>query len=215
MNKYKLVVFDWDGTLMDSISRIVSSMQAAAKSCQLDIPTEKQTKAIIGLGLFEAVTILFPSCTDEQAHEIISQYKLQYGELNNTPAPMFDGVHALLEQLKSQGRLLAVATGKARPGLNKVIEISQTASFWDLTMSVDEANSKPDPQMLELLLAEFNLAPHQAIMIGDSKHDLKMAQNAGVDSIGITLGVDNKQELLKYQPKTIFDSIESLSELFT
>ena len=213
MTMYKLVIFDWDGTLMDSIARIVSSMQAAADHCQLTIPTAKCVKDIIGLSLPKALDILFPGASYSQTTALLEQYKFQYVEGDNTPAPLFEDALSLLKALNDNNRLLAVATGKGRQGLQRVFSATQTEHFFHASRCADEALSKPDPQMLLSLLAELNVTPEQAVMIGDTSHDMKMAQTAGIDRIGITLGVHDREILNHYQPIAIVDSLIELQQL--
>jgi len=213
MQDYKLVIFDWDGTLMDSVDRIVSSMQSAAKTVGLTIPSNEAAKQIIGLSIPEALKALFEGITDEQIEIMRLQYKYQYLEGDTTPTPLFDNATNLLIQLKQNNKLLAVATGKGRDGLNRVLEVSETSDFFNTTRCAGEMPSKPDPTMLLSILDELNLAPHEAIMIGDTSHDLKMAQNAGVDSIGVTFGVHDRDVLNRYKPKVVVDSLAELHQL--
>ncbi|MBL4899151.1 MAG: HAD-IA family hydrolase [Colwellia sp.] len=213
MQNYKLVIFDWDGTLMDSVDRIVSSMQSAAKVVGLAIPSNEAAKQIIGLSIPEALKALFEGITDEQIEIMRSQYKYQYLEGDTTPTPLFANATNLLTQLKQNNKLLAVATGKGRDGLNRVLEVSETSAFFNTTRCAGEMPSKPDPTMLLSILDELNLALHEAIMIGDTSHDLKMAQNAGVDSIGVTFGVHDREVLNQYKPKVIVDSLAELHQL--
>jgi len=213
MQFYKLVIFDWDGTLMDSVDRIVSSMQSAAKTVGLEIPSNDDVKEIIGLSLTTALDKLFLSITTEQIDAMLVQYKYQYVEGDNTPTPLFENAVNLLSGLKEESKLLAVATGKGREGLNRVLQVSETVDFFHTTRCAGEMPSKPDPTMLNSILAELDVAPHEAIMIGDTSHDLKMAQNAGVDSIGVTFGVHNKQVLEQFSPKAIVDSLSELHQL--
>lgn len=213
MSTYKLIIFDWDGTLMDSIGRIVSSMQAAAHACQLNIPTVMQVKDIIGLSLPEAIQLLFPDIVEREINAIIEQYKYQYVEGDKTPALLFHDALPLLTALRDNDKLLAVATGKGRQGLQRVMSATQTEHFFHASRCADETLSKPDPQMLLSLLNELNVPAEQAVMIGDSQHDLNMAKAAGVDSIGITLGVHNRATLSNYQPKAIVDSLTELQQL--
>lgn len=215
LEHYKLIIFDWDGTLMDSIGRIVSSMQAAAKSLHVSVPSEYQVKQIIGLSLPTAVNVLFPSVERDQQQALIAQYHVQYVEKDNTPTPLFSGALSLLESLENDGKILAVATGKARKGLERVMAMSDTQHFFAASQCADEANSKPDPQMLLNLLSTLNIAAEDAIMIGDTRHDLQMAQNAGIASIGVTMGVHNKEVLNAYNPVAIVDSLSELQCLFT
>tara|TARA_R110001583_G_scaffold98166_4_gene243080 strand:- start:1328 stop:1978 length:651 start_codon:yes stop_codon:yes gene_type:complete len=213
MQNYKLVIFDWDGTLMDSVDRIVSSMQSAAQTVGLVLPLDHDVKQIIGLSLTTALETLFTSITAEQIEAMLVQYKYEYLEGDNTPTPLFANATNLLIQLKQQNKLLAVATGKGREGLNRVLNVSETTTFFNTTRCAGEMPSKPDPTMLNSILDELKIAPHEAIMIGDTSHDLKMAQNAGVDSIGVTFGVHDREVLSRYKPKAIVDSLVELHRM--
>lgn len=213
MDQYKLVIFDWDGTLMDSIARIVSSIQASAQHCQLAIPTVQSVKEIIGLSLPKALNILFPGASSADMAVLRAQYKYHYVEADLTPSPLFEHALTLLTALKSENKLLAVATGKGRAGLQRIFSVTQTEHFFNASRCADEARSKPDPQMLLSLLAELNINAEQAVMVGDTSHDMKMAQAAGIDSIGITLGVHNREILTQYQPIAIVDSLAQLQQL--
>ncbi len=213
MQYYKLVIFDWDGTLMDSVERIVSSMQSAAKTVGLTIPSNDDVKQIIGLSLNVGLEKLFSAITPEQVEAMLVQYKYEYLEGDKTPTPLFDNAMTLLSTLKKSSKLLAVATGKGREGLNRVLQVSETNHLFNTTRCAGEMPSKPHPEMLHSILAELEVAPHEAVMIGDTSHDLAMAQNAGIDSIGVTFGVHNKQVLQQYAPKAIVDSISELHTL--
>lgn len=213
MNSYKLIIFDWDGTLMDSIGRIVSSMQAAAAHCSLLVPSDEQVKEIIGLSLPVALDALFPDNNSQQNEAMLSQYKYQYVDGDKTPSPLFDDALTLLTALKRNDKLLAVATGKGRQGLQRIFNETNTEGFFQASRCAGEVLSKPDPDMLYSLLDELSIAPEQAIMIGDTSHDMKMAQSAGVDRIGITLGVHDRKILSQYKPKAIVDSLSELQRL--
>ncbi len=213
MHKYKLVIFDWDGTLMDSIARIVSSMQAAASCCNLNIPTTTAVKEIIGLSLPKALELLFPEGSEAQLSAMLVQYKHQYVEGDNTPAPLFDNALTLLNALKLENKLLAVATGKGRQGLQRVFSTTETEHFFHASRCADEARSKPHPQMVLSLLEELDILPEHAVMIGDTSHDMAMAKAAGVDRIGITLGVHDREVLNHYQPKAVVDSLTELQQI--
>lgn len=212
MKDYKLIIFDWDGTLMDSVERIVSSMQSAAKIVGLTIPSNDHIKQIIGLSLPVALEKLFTAITPKQVTSMLEEYKFQYIEGDNTLTPLFENALILLTKLKNANKLLAVATGKGRTGLNRVLQLSETSCFFHTTRCASEMPSKPDPQMLNSILAELNVAPHEAVMIGDTSHDLHMAQNAGIDSIGVTFGVHGKEVLEQYNPITIVNSFVELKE---
>ena len=215
MNSYKLYIFDWDGTLMDSINFIVTAMQAAFSVANLPEPSDEAVKAIIGLSLFKAIKQLSPKSSDEQCNEITALYKQQYASLDKSALVLFDGAYDLLTTLHSQGKQLAVATGKSRDGLESLFAKTQTKHFFKYSKTVDEANSKPDPDMLYQILQLSNVEKHEAVMIGDSNFDLEMAVNAGIDSIGVTMGAISRTNLLPYKPKAIADSIGELSRLIT
>ncbi|NQZ23799.1 MAG: HAD-IA family hydrolase [Colwellia sp.] len=213
MHTYKLVIFDWDGTLMDSVDRIVYSMQASAIALSFEPPSYQQAKQIIGLSLPKAIQTLFPSANEEQVEILTAQYKHQYVEVNTTPTPLFDNAIELLTQLKQEKKLLAVATGKARAGLQRVWQVTDTEHFFITSRCADECISKPDPDMINSLLAELNIQKNEAVMIGDTSFDLEMAQRAGIDSIGVTYGVHDIEVLTKYQPRAIVDSLAELHQL--
>lgn len=213
MHHYKLVIFDWDGTLMDSVARIVSSMRSAAMEVGVPMPTEEQAKNIIGMSLPEALHQLFPSRTEEQDLKLRATYKKYYVELDSTPTPLFEHAINLLEQLQSSGKYLAVATGKGREGLERVFDTTKTKHYFHTSKCAGECLSKPDPQMITTILAELEIAPEHAVVIGDTTYDMGMAENAGVDRIGITHGVHDRETLAKFQPKVIVDSLLELSSL--
>ena len=213
MKDYKLIIFDWDGTLMNSVDRIVSSMQSAADTVGLVIPTNDEVKDIIGLSLPVVFDRLFTDITAEQVEAMSVQYKHQYLEVDTTPSPLFKNAMDLLVTLKEHNKLLAVATGKGREGLKRVLSLSNTTDLFHTTRCADEMPSKPDPTMLLSILSELGISSHEAIMIGDTSYDLKMAQNAGVDSVGVTFGVHDKQILEKYSPKIVVDSLSELQAL--
>lgn len=215
LQDYELIIFDWDGTLMDSVARIVSCMQSAAKNTGLVIPEAEQVKNIVGLSLPKAMNILFPSCDKQQAEAVIAQYKHQYIAEDNTPTPLFENAITLLAYLRDKNKLLAVATGKGRNGLERVWGISETKHFFHTSRCADEALSKPDPEMLLSILSELSVPAEKAIMIGDTSYDLEMARNASVASIGVTYGVHDKDVLALYQPKVIVDSLAELQALFS
>lgn len=211
LNKYKLVIFDWDGTLMDSVDRIVSSMQGAATAANLPIPSVQAVKDIIGLSLHEAGQRLFPVMNEQQAAELASGYKRHYIELDNTPTPLFNNAKSLLTQLNQSDKWVTVATGKARAGLNRVMDESGTTHFFHSSRCADECQSKPDPDMILSLLSEFNVKAKEAVMIGDSIHDMEMAKRAGVDRIGVSFGVHDIKTLSAYDPVAVINCLSELT----
>lgn len=210
MKQYDLVIFDWDGTLMDSIGKIVTCMQATASELNMAAPCEQSVRDIIGLSMDKALHVLFPLGSPVIYQQMTTVYRKHYLELNTTPSPLFDDSLALLDSLKSQGYQLAVATGKARAGLDRVLLASELGHYFSASRCADESKSKPDPQMIFDILSELAVAPERALMVGDSIHDLNMATSAGIDAIGVSYGAHNRQRLMEASPVQVIDSPMSL-----
>jgi len=213
--QFPLLVFDWDGTLVDSIERIVTSLQFASKQA-VDVQlSEKQARDVIGLGLMEAIAKLHPELDmkqdAEQLHRIADAYRQHYLHENTVPAPLFNGVNQLLDELRDEGYTLAISTGKSRAGLEQSINEHQVANYFATTRCAGENKSKPHPEMLHEILHELNFTAAQTLMIGDSEHDLKMANNADIKSIGVTHGVHDASTLNKLNPLTCLSNITELS----
>ncbi|WP_241967809.1 HAD-IA family hydrolase [Pseudidiomarina homiensis] len=207
---YQLIIFDWDGTLMDSIGRIVSSMQATAKALQLPVPLAEAVRDIIGLSLEPAIGRLFGNLSTADYERFLQVYRDQYVELDTTPTPLFTGVRSMLTELSQRGYQLAVATGKARRGLDRVLVESELQDFFSVTRCADETRSKPEPHMLHEIMACTGVSAAATLMIGDSIHDLKMAQAAGVDALGVDFGAHSSAQLLPYQPRHILSDWSQL-----
>ena len=207
--KYDLVIFDWDGTLMDSIGSIVSCMQAASNDARITIPSEQAIRDLIGLSLPKMFNILF----GEHPHlhdEILNLYRHHYLSGNYSSA-LFDGSESLLKKLKHEGYTLAIATGKNRQGLDRILDLTGVGHYFSATRCADETESKPDPLMLNSLLTELAFTPAKTVMIGDSIHDLNMANNAGVDCIGVSYGANHISQLQFAKPIAIVDSVTDLA----
>lgn len=219
MQDIRLAIFDWDGTLMDSVGRIVACVQGAARDCELAVPTPTQIRQIIGLSLDVAMSRLFPLCSDSgatsderQIAALIDRYRHHYLH-DATPSPLFAGAGELLHDWQSQGLQLAVATGKSRRGLDRVLDETGLRPLFVTCRGADEANAKPDPLMLEQILAELGLSPRQAVMIGDSVHDMAMAEAIAMPRIGVTWGVDSRDALGRHGPVAVVDSMAALRAL--
>ena len=205
-----VLIFDWDGTLMDSVPRIVSCMEKMAHEAGLGVPCEQAIRDIIGLSLPVALATLF-DCHDEvEQQALIAIYRRYYVYEDATPSPLFDGVIELLEHAKQAGYTLAVATGKAREGLERAWQETNTRHFFSASCCAYEAPSKPDPTMLQRILADLNLPPERAVMIGDSKFDLKMARAANIERVGVTYGVHNADVLSAVAPVFLAPSVATL-----
>jgi len=209
--KYQLIVFDWDGTLMDSEARIVTCMQRAARDVDMPVPDHAATRDIIGLGLAEAVQRLFPAADARGLEALIGAYRHHWLGDEIQPAAMFAGAHEMVEELHRAGCLLAVATGKSRRGLDKVLEESGLAGFFHASRCADETFSKPHPQMLQEILTDLDTHPAAAVVVGDTEYDMQMARNAGVDALGVAHGVHASDRLLAYGAITCFDDLFGLA----
>lgn len=212
MKDIELVIFDWDGTLMDSVSRIVSCMQRSAAECQLLIPSREHILDIIGLSLPVGMKQLHPSATADDIDLLIATYSDLYKLRDTTPSPLFDGVDQMLQELYQVGKKLAVATGKSRAGLERVLKETDLGALFISRRGADEALSKPNPLMLSQILQELSLSPEQAVMVGDSVHDLDMANNIGMPAIGVTWGVNNAELLRSRNPVKLCSSITELHQ---
>lgn len=211
---YKLIIFDWDGTLMDSEAKIVSCLRASLQTLNLEARTDDQLKDVIGLGMIEAIMKLFPDLSEQQISLFRDEYKDQFFEKNKTSSTLFEGVVDMLHFLKKSGLLLAVATGKGRNGLNRILEKTQLQALFDSTRCAGETLSKPDPLMLKQILEELDLSAQQSLMVGDTVYDLEMARNIEMDTVAITHGVHSAERLLAYQPVTNVSCINELHQWF-
>ncbi|MCS3833179.1 phosphoglycolate phosphatase [Aeromonas veronii] len=219
MQDIRLAIFDWDGTLMDSVGRIVACVQWAARDCELAEPAPAQIRQIIGLSLDVAMSRLFPlridsgtTIDERQIAALIDRYRHHYLH-DTTPSPLFAGAGELLHDWRSRGLQLAVATGKSRRGLDRVLDETGLRPLFVTSRGADEARSKPDPLMLEQILDELGLSPRQVVMIGDSVHDMAMAEAIAMPRIGVTWGVDSHDALSRYEPVTVVDTMAALRGL--
>ena len=208
--QFTLLVFDWDGTLMDSEARIVRCLQAAAQDLQLSIPTREQSRNIIGLGLHEAVTALFPEADGTLINRLAEAYRHHFLGADPTPAPLFPGAEEVLRQLASEEYLLAIATGKGRRGLERVLDETGLRDLFHCTRCADETFSKPHPEMLLQIMAVLDVAPQQTLMIGDTEYDMQMAIHAGSERLAVSYGVHASERLLQHQPLGCLDAIAEL-----
>lgn len=210
--KTSVVIFDWDGTLMDSVGRIVSSLRAAALQSGLLVPSEHDAKQIIGLSLNPAFDILFPGISDDKRQLMFEHYRDHYMVHDKTPTPLFAGVEQLLQQLKANNVLLAVATGKQRKGLDRMFAETGLEHYFDISRCADEAQSKPHPDMLQQIIRELGVSAQSAIMVGDTSHDMKMAQAINMPRVGVTHGVHGRDVLSQFAPKAIIDTLPDLMQ---
>lgn len=197
---YKLLIFDWDGTLIDSADRIISSMQSAAEDCGFPVPAAESVREIIGLGMPEAVSALIPGVTEEGIEQMRNRYGHYFLGSDETPTPLFAGVQHTLESMQSKGARMAVATGKSRKGLQRAFAQTGLGYLFETSRCADETTSKPHPHMLEEILAETGVKPSEAVMIGDTEFDLDMGRRAGMDVIAVSYGAHPLVRLQNFNP---------------
>nr|WP_255263367.1 HAD-IA family hydrolase [Pseudomonas aegrilactucae] len=205
-----MLIFDWDGTLADSIGRIVEAMHRSAERAGYALCSDEAVKGIIGLALPEAIGTLYPQLGDAEIVAFRQHYADIYMALDSQPSPLYPGVAEALEAFKAEGYHLAVATGKARRGLDRVLVANGWEQFFDITRAADETRGKPHPLMLEEILAHCQVPASRALMVGDSSFDLLMARNAGMHSVAVGHGAMSLDALSVYEPQL---SIQHFSQL--
>lgn len=212
--KYELVVFDWDGTLLDSAGAIVQAIQSACRDLGLAIPDDAGARHVIGLGLADALRHAVPDLQPENYQAMVERYRFHYlsGDHQLT---LFPGIREMLARLQAAGHILSVATGKSRQGLDRALDHSGLRPLFQASRCADECHSKPHPQMLDDLMAEFGVAAASTVMIGDTSHDLLMASNAGVDSLAVTYGAHPHEHLLEHKPLACLHSVRELDQWLT
>ena len=208
--RYRLLVFDWDGTLADSEQRIVAAARSAIDTLGLPARSHEQVRAIIGLAMGEACRMLFPDMPKSQESRFIACYREYYLRNTGTPVALFAGAEATLRALVEQRYRLAVATGKGRRGLDRDIASHGLDALFSTTRCADDAPSKPHPQMLVDIMDELDVASAETLMIGDTAYDMEMARNAGVATVAVSSGVHDRQRLLEFDPLALLDSVAEL-----
>lgn len=207
---YRLLVFDWDGTLMDSEARIVSCLSMTLADLALPPLGRDTLLNVIGLGLPEAVAVLLPEADAALIRRFIDRYRYHFLSDHHAAATLFPGAMEMLTSLDRQGYLLAVATGKGRRGLDRSLEDTGCRSLFDLTRCADETASKPDPRMLLEIMDVLDVSPADTLMIGDTVYDLQMARNAGTSSLAVSYGVHARERLQACDPLGCLDAVTDI-----
>jgi phosphoglycolate phosphatase len=210
--RFDLIVFDWDGTLMDSAAKIVRCFQQAARDVGLKPPPDSDVRNIIGLALTEAMAILLPDVAATRREQVVQRYREHFLYLDDTGMALFPGVPEGLARLHHNGYQLAIATGKARRGLDRVLLGSPISDFFCVTRCADEALSKPHPRMLHDILACTGVPPERTIMVGDTTYDLQMAAAAAIGSIAVSYGAHERERLMAHAPLACCDSFDAVCE---
>lgn len=212
----KLLIFDWDGTLIDSVPRIVRCFNESFDALGLPRADENAIRAMIGLPLTESYKHLLPQDRGISQDDFVNAYRDVWRDEARLPlSPLFEGVPQLLEELNEAGFRMCVATGKSREGLERELNHYDLYGYFEDTRCANETEPKPHPQMIEQLLVGCGIGPAEAVMIGDTPLDLDMGRAAGVRCVGVTSGSQTRQQLEASQPDVIFDVITSAKDYLT
>lgn len=212
MARFELVVFDWDGTLMDSTAAIVEAIQRAAADLSLPVPNARQAAYVIGLGLHDALRHAVPELQPTMLPAFVERYRHHYLR-RDAQLGLFAGVREMLGWLRSHSTVVsAVATGKSRIGLERAFDATGLRSMFVASRCADEGLPKPDPWMLRDLCEQLAVPPERAVMIGDTTHDLDMAHAAGAQGVGVTYGAHQPDALSARRPIALLGSVSQLHD---
>ncbi len=210
---YQLVIFDWDGTVMDSTGRIIACMHQAGADLCLPVLEDDAVREIIGLGLPEALRTLYPGIGDRDLERMRERYAVHFVAAEASPSRLYPGARETLAALRTAGLRLAVAPGQSRKGLGRVWASSGLGVSFDASRCADETHSKPHPAMVTELLTELGVAPERALVVGDTSFDLQMARDAGVDRVAVSYGAHPVDRLMNFHPLAVIDALPQLLPL--
>lgn len=209
--QFDLIAFDWDGTLFDSTAIITRCIQEAVRDVGGVVPSDRDAAYVIGMGLMQALAHAAPDVPVEKYPELGARYRHHYIARKHDIS-LFEGVLAMLSDLKSRQHWLAVATGKNRQGLDDVLQAVELKDMFDGSRTADETAGKPHPRMLQELMREFGVLPERTLMIGDTTHDLQMALNAGCPSVAVSYGAHEPDAFHALQPRFVAHSVHELHD---
>lgn len=207
--RYDLIVFDWDGTVMDSTAVIAASIQAACRDLDLAIPDDEAARHVIGLGLIQALRYAVPDAPESMYEPLVARYRHHF-LAQDQAIPLFGGARETIAELHDAGYQLGVATGKSRAGLDRALDSTGLKKYFHATRTADMTFSKPDPTMLLELMDELAVSAGRTLMIGDTTHDVQMAQNAGVDAVAVGYGAHPPAQLQELNPLALMKDFAEL-----
>jgi phosphoglycolate phosphatase len=207
--KYRLIVFDWDGTIIDSAATIAECIRESARDMGLPVPSTELASHVIGLGLHDSLRMAVPELQTQQYPQFVAHYRRHFLAREDAMS-LFIGMKELLLHLKENHRL-AIATGKSRRGLDRALTATGVGPLFAASRCADETHPKPHPAMLLELMDELGFSKHQMLMIGDTSHDLEMARAAEVASVAVTYGAHPEEGLRACKPLNCFPTVSSLS----
>jgi len=207
--RYDLIVFDWDGTVMDSTAVIASSIQAACRDLDLPVPSDAAARHVIGMGLVQALQYAVPDAPEAMYEPLAERYRHHF-MAQDASIPLYAGAAETIAGLHEAGYRLAVATGKSRKGLDRVLDSSGLRGYFQATRTADHTFSKPHPAMLLELMDELGVDAARALMIGDTTHDLQMAINAGVEAVAVSHGAHPEDQLRALRPLALLQDFHQL-----
>lgn len=211
--RYKVIVFDWDGTIMDTIGIIVRCLQKGARRLGLPRPSRRACRGVIGMGWHQVLARMGPDLTPEQADNYVATFRKTYTRLARHER-FYEGMPALLQKLKDAGYILTIATGKSRAGLDRVLNEKRVRHLFSTTCTADCYAGKPAPDMLEHIAMMEGVNPYDMVMVGDTVHDMGAARNMGCDAVAMLYGAQTKARLRPFAPKAFCSSVEELRAFF-
>ncbi|MEY2621625.1 MAG: Pyrophosphatase PpaX [Pseudomonadota bacterium] len=211
MRRFDLIAFDWDGTLFDSTALITRCIQEAVRDVGGTVPSAQAASYVIGMALMPALAHAAPDVPKDKYPMLGERYRHHY-VAHQDDLSLFEGILDLLHALRSRQYSLAIATGKSRVGLNHVLDSVELRHLFDATRTADETAGKPQPLMLQELMAEVGASPERTLMIGDTTHDLEMAHHAGCACIGVSYGAHEPRSFARWNPLFIAHSVPELRQ---
>jgi phosphoglycolate phosphatase len=209
--RFRAIVFDWDGTLVDSTALIAGALRNACAAIGCPVPSETDARFVIGLGLADALAHVAPGLDAHEQRALLGHYRTHYLD-GEAAIPLFDGAYAMLEELDAAGFLLGVATGKTRVGLDRALAAKGLAGRFHATRCADEGFPKPHPDMLRVVMDRLAVQPAETLMIGDTTHDLDLARNAGAHAVAVAYGAHDVEGLRSRSPLALVHSLAELRQ---